>query len=96
MKTFGDLTYKERDAAVERAKDLLIEHIVQGIIEIKMPNKIAQRNLNMILLNVRKNETPSLAKELMTADVSINRELDKISIEAAEVSQYDVDNKFLM
>lgn len=96
MKTFGDLTYEERIAACDRAKDLLIEHVVQGVIELEMPSAIVQRKMNRILSEVRKNETPSLAKAMLIADSSINRELDKISIAAAEGSNYDVNNQFLM
>lgn len=96
MKTFGDLTYEERVAAVDRAKDLLIEHVVQGIVELEMPSAIVQRKMNRILTEVRKNETPSLAKGMLIADGSINRELDKTSIAIAEGSKYDVSNQFIM
>ena len=96
MRTFGDLTYEERVAAVDRAKDILIDTIVQGSIEFKVSSPMVQRKFNRILTKVRKDETPTLAKAMLLADSSINRELDKSSIAIAEGSYYDVNNQFLM
>ena len=96
MRTFDDLTYEERIDAVDRAKDLLIEHVVQGVIKLKISNPMVQRKIDRILMKVRKNETPSLAKGMLIADRSINLELEKASIAAAEGSNYDVINKILM
>lgn len=96
MRTFGQLSTEEREDAIVKAKNLLISHIVEGVIEVQMPNKIVQRDLDMILSDARKNENITLAKDMLTKHVTINRELDKISIAAAQGSRYDNSGSFLM
>jgi hypothetical protein len=97
MKTFGELTLAQKELAVERAKDLLISYVVEGVIEIAMPDKAVQREFEHILTDMRKNENMAKAKELITQHKVINNEFDKISIRAAETTQYDLSgNNFIM
>lgn len=96
MKTFGQLTQMERMDAIVRAKDILISHLIEGVIEIEMPNRIVQRDFDKILSDMRKNENMKLAKELLVAHKTINRELDKISIAAAQGSRYDGSGHIVM
>ena len=96
MKTFGELTFEERNMAVERAKDLLIGLVIEGVIEIEMPNHIVQSQLERILSDGRKSENMKLARELLVSHVTINRELDKISIASAEGARYDNNGGLLV
>lgn len=89
MKTYGQLTRPQQADAMLFAKKLLVAHLVEGIIEIKMPNRITQACFERILSDLRKNETPTLAWDLLTGHVVINRELDRISWAAAEGAWYD-------
>ena len=96
MRTWGQLTDKERHNALVLAKRELLDAIVEGYIEMEMPNSIVQRDLNMILRDMRKNETGTeLAKSLIKAHVSINREVDNLSIAIAHGSDYDLDGSFI-
>lgn len=90
MKTFGELSLAQKDLAIERAKDLLISYVVEGVIEITMPDKMIQRDFENILADMRKNENLSKAKELIVQHPAINSEFEKISIRAAETTQYDI------
>jgi len=96
MKTFGELTFEERNMAVERAKDLLIGLVIEGVIEIEMPNHIVQSQFEKILSDGRKSENMKLARELLVSHVTINRELDKISIASAEGARYDNNGGLLV
>lgn len=96
MKTFGELTFEERNMAVERAKDLLIGLVIEGVIEIEMPNHIVQSQFERILSEGRKSENMKLARELLVNHVAINRELDKISIASAEGARYDNNGGLLV
>lgn len=96
MKTFGELTFEERNMAVERAKDLLIGLVIEGVIEIEMPNHIVQSQFERILSDGRKSENMKLARELLVSHVTINRELDKISIASAEGARYDNNGGLLV
>lgn len=96
MKTFGELTFEERNMAVERAKDLLIGLVIEGVIEIEMPNHIVQSQFERILSDGRKSENMKLARELLVNHVTINRELDKISIASAEGARYDNNGGLLV
>jgi len=96
MKTFGELTFEERNMAVERAKDLLIGLVIEGVIEIEMPNHIVQSQLERILSDGRKSENMKLTKDLLVSHVTINRELDKISIASAEGARYDNNGGLLV
>lgn len=96
MKTFGELTFEERNMAVERAKDLLIGLVIEGVIEIEMPNHIVQSQLERILSDGRKSENMKLTKDLLVTHVTINRELDKISIASAEGARYDNNGGLLV
>lgn len=96
MKTFNELSKEERSDALIRAKELLIGHIIEGVIEIKMPNNIVQETFEKILADMRKNENVKHARDMLIRHVTINRELDKISIAAAQGSRYDYNGYFLM
>jgi len=96
MKTFGELTFEERNMAVERAKDLLIGLVIEGVIEIEMPNHIVQSQFERILSDGRKSENMKLTKDLLVSHVTINRELDKISIASAEGARYDNNGGLLV
>ena len=96
MKTFGDLTYQERVEAVDRAKDILVGHVLEGVIELEMPNSIVQLHLEKILSDGRKSENMKLAKDMLIGHVTINRILDKMSIAIAEGSRYDLNSNFIM
>lgn len=96
MRTFGDLSKEEREDAIVRAKNLLISHIVEGIIEVKMPQVWIQKDFENILLTARKNENMTLARDLLLKHTAINKKLDQISIAAARGSRYTDSGSFLM
>lgn len=95
MRTFGQLSNEEREDAVKKAKNLLIRHIFDGVIEVEMPNKIVQRDFDTIISDTRKNENLFLARNLLTSHAAINKMLDRLSLAAAEGSRYD-SSGFLM
>jgi len=89
MKTFGQLSSIERSTAIQRAKTLLVDLIIEGVIEVKMPNAIVQKSFDRILTDMRRNENPNMGMMLLFADKSIDKELDRISIAAAQGARYD-------
>jgi hypothetical protein len=95
MKTFDQLTPTQQADAVLLAKKLLVSHLVEGVIEMDMPNKIVQKTFDKILTDTRQNETPSLAWDLLTSSIPINRELNRISWAAAEGAWYDDNGRSL-
>jgi hypothetical protein len=96
MRTWGQLTDTERYNALVSSKRELLDAIVEGYIEMEMRNSIAQRDLDMILRDMRKNETSmELAKSLIKAHVNINREVYKLSIAIAHGSDYDLNGMLI-
>ncbi len=95
MKSFEQLSKEEKDTAIARAKSMLISHVIEGVIEIEMPNAIIQRDFETIIADMRKNENPSKAKDVLERHDAINRELDKISVAAAQGTDYSMFNSLL-
>lgn len=96
MKTFGQLTSIERSTAIQRAKALLVTLIVEGVIEVKMPNTIVQKSFDRILVDMRQTDNSNTGMMMLFADKSIDKELDRISIAAAHGAQYDDNGNALM
>lgn len=97
MKSWGQLSKVERVAALKGANDLLLTHILEGFVEVNMPNRILKRDFDRILSDVRKNEIgPDLAKKILMSHVAIGRELVKLTVAVAEGSRYDNSGSFLM
>lgn len=95
MRTWGQLTDKERHNALVTAKNELLMAIVEGYIEIEMSNAIAQRQFERIKRDMAKSDNPNLRIELLKADKAVNREVDKLSIAIAHGSDYDLDGSFI-
>lgn len=96
MRTFGELNRAERQLALIRAKELLISHIIEGVIEVEMPTIKSQLDFSLILFETRSNDTMHLAKSSFLKNEAINKELDRISLAAAQGSWYDDVGGFLM
>lgn len=96
MKTWGQLTSLERSTALQRAKTLLVSLIIEGVIEVEMPNAITQRTFNQILIDSRRDENPNMGMMMLYANKAIDKELDRISIAAAHGARYDDIGNALM
>jgi len=95
MKTLEQLTPTQQVDAVLLTKKLLVSHLVEGVVKIYMPNRIVQKTFDKILTDTRQNETLSLAFDLLTSSIPINRELNRISWAAAEGAWYDDNGRSL-
>lgn len=97
MKTWGQLSLPERGAALHAAKDILLGQIIEGVIELDMPNRILQRDFERILSDARKNEiSTDLAKQLLLKHVAIGRQLVNLIVAIAEGTQYNDDGSILI
>lgn len=97
MKTFAQLTVQERNIALQRAKDLLIGHIWEGIIEIEPRSLQAKAELNKILSTARKEEWPleKVKTYIDTSRSSLKQEIDRVARLACEGARYDEKSNFL-
>jgi hypothetical protein len=95
MKTWEELSDQEQDGAHARAKSVLVDSVIEGLVELKIFNILADKKLKSILSGMRKNETMIEAKELIVKNSHINRELDRLSLAIAEGSKYGIGNVFL-
>lgn len=96
MKSFGQLNYEQRVAAVSFATDLLVKHVVEGVIELQMPNSIMQSQLDKLLSDTRKSEQPQLAIDFILKNPAMRKVVDKIAIAAAEGSHYTESGEVLI
>jgi hypothetical protein len=89
MRLWEDLSIIEKAKALINASDMLIEHILDGTIKMK----ISDKNVNMQLLNIlkdmRKNENRTNAKLEILNNIKISKEIDNIAFAASEGSRYD-------
>lgn len=88
-KTWDQLDNLQRSTSLERAKTLLVNLIIEGVINLQMPDKSTQQAFDTILSQSRREENPNMGMMNMFANKKINAELDKISIAAAQGSRYD-------
>lgn len=93
MKSFGQLTLKQKQAAVEFATETLITHVVQGVIELTMPTQRLQADLNQVLTAARRAERPRIARNALLQNEPFRAVVDKIAIAAAEGSRYTEDGE---
>ncbi|NJO48164.1 MAG: hypothetical protein HC840_00450 [Leptolyngbyaceae cyanobacterium RM2_2_4] len=97
MRAWGQLSNVERGAALHGTRDILLNHLIEGVLEIDMPNRILQRDFDRILSDARKNEiSTDLAKKMLLKHVAIGRELVKLIVAIAEGSSYNKDGSFLI
>jgi len=95
MKTYWDLSLKHRARAIRQARQLLVAHVVEGVIELTFSNKETQDLLEKSLNDARRNETPSEAIKFLMTDRRMRQEIDKIAVEAAIGSRYSDDSNLL-
>lgn len=88
MKSFDQLTAQERADALLRAKNLLIAHLYEGVIELDMPNSTLDKVLKDQLGYARLKNSVDVLNRLIAGYPPIQKEVDKISIAAAQGSMY--------
>lgn len=96
MKSFDQLSIAQRHIAIKRAKSMLVGLVIEGIIELEIPDPKVQNTLEVILRFTRKNENPTEGLKLMLSNKVISTELDRISIAAAEGAEYNESDLLLM
>ena len=95
MKTYWDLTNKQQSTAINRAIQLAVSMVVEGVIELEMRNPVTQEILNKTLTNSRKLEDPKIVETLLLTHPSFKPEIYRIAIAAAEGSNYSDDGNLL-
>jgi len=90
MRTFDQLSHAEKHMAVHNTRSILMIHILEGVVEVEMPNSILQRDFDRILSDAHKNEIGTeLAKKMLLKHVAIGRQINKLVMAIAEGSVYD-------
>lgn len=87
-KSFDELTKVERSLAIIRAKNLLITHLYEGVIEIDMPNEKLKSDFEYRVKYARQCNSVNTLVNLIALHPEIRKEVDKISIAVAEGSWY--------
>lgn len=96
MKTFGQLTKPQREIAVERAEQILLAHLVEGVIQITFPNRKTQEIFHDVMAQARNHESMMMAHKLVWENATLQKEVKRIARAAAEGSRYNDDGFILM
>lgn len=95
--TFNQLAKADRATAVKRAESILVNHIVEGVVEFKMPKRSHEKDLKSILSDARKQDLgiDETAKRVM-AHKEIGFEIRKLALVIAEGSWWTKDIQPIM
>lgn len=96
MKRFDQLSRAQKEIAIERAEQILLAHMVEGVIHISFPNRKTQKVFHDVLAQARSHESMMLAHKLIWENPLLQKEVKRIALAAAEGSRYNDDGFILM
>lgn len=89
MRTWDQLSKLERSMSLGRAKVLLINLVIDGVVEIDMPNVETRKVFNRIIKDMRQVNNKDKRIALLYSDKSVSMELEKLVTAAAHGARYD-------
>ena len=89
MRTFEQLTVKERERALVASRAAIVEGVVCGILEIELVDSHNQRTLDIILKDAVEKDAPRLAMLRIFNNKAICKEINKLALVAASETVYD-------
>lgn len=96
MRTWDQLNKAERSIVLERTKSLLLDLIVDGVIEVDMPNVEARKVFSQIIKGMRQTDNRDTRIASLYSDKFISKELEKLVKAAAQGASYEDNSLTIM
>lgn len=96
MKTFDELNRAQQIRAIKFTADTLIHHVIEGFIELSMPNKQLQVDWEHMLAVSKRLNNSDLIKYALLNHSPFRRIVNKIALETAQDARYNDSCETLM